>query len=85
MIKNPSNSATFRAIEKAMKSELGNRCSIRLSYGGTGGFPSFPGVSGQCDKRETREGARFQSAQTWAQSVHLPFPAYLNQVAECAA
>lgn len=56
-----------------MCGDLGNRRSIRLSYGGTGGFPSVSRGSGQRGMRERREGSRFVSAQKVAQSVRLAF------------
>jgi hypothetical protein len=52
---------------------LGNRCSIRLSYGGTGSFPRFLRLSGQRRTRETRRELRFVLAQWGAQSVPLAY------------
>lgn len=66
-------SAGLRGGPAASHRDLGNRRSIRLSYGGNGGFPSFLRGGGQSIMRETRDEHRFTSAQEAAQSVPGPF------------
>jgi hypothetical protein len=73
MIKNPSISAGFSVFCVTMENDLGNRRSIRLSYGGIGRIPRVLRVCGQCGTRGTRDGTRFLSAQTTAQSVRGTF------------
>ena len=48
---------------------LGNRRSIHLSYGATGGFPSFSRVSGQPSTRKSRQKGRNDMARKVAHGV----------------
>lgn len=52
---------------------LGNRCSIRLSYGASGGFPRFPPRTGQPVTTYSRKGGMSMASQESAQSVRGPF------------
>jgi hypothetical protein len=52
---------------------LGNRRSIRLSYGANGSFPRFPPVTGQGMATQTRRGGMNMAAQEGAQSVPETF------------
>jgi phosphopentomutase len=47
----------YKTRNETERSEgLGNRCSIRLSYGADGSFPRFSMGSGQSRTRKTRRG-----------------------------
>lgn len=66
-------SAARRDLRHLGTRDLGNRRSIRLSYGGNGRNPSFLRLPGQRETRETRKVSRFAVTQQAAQSVRLSF------------
>jgi hypothetical protein len=65
--------ATNRGHIDGTRVGLGNRRSIRLSYGANGSFPRFPPVTGQPATRKTRRKGMSMSAHRRAQRVYDMF------------
>ena len=66
----PQKSASFLGAQVTAANDLGNRCSVLLSYRGKGDFPRVSATCGQCRTRERREGHRFVSSHKASHSVH---------------